>query len=156
MRNIDEAIKLITQFEGFRPKPYLDALKIPTIGYGTTRYPDGRKVTMRDPPISEEYGKECLKFHVKDDCELLESFLISKKIKLTDRQFSSLVCFSYNCGCGPVVTQGKGINLALQTPSFKGIDKALMAYTKGTLNGKRIELPGLVRRRKAELALFLS
>ena len=38
---------VIKQFEGFRAKPYKDSAGIPTIGYGTIRYPDGSAVTMR-------------------------------------------------------------------------------------------------------------
>ena len=34
---------LIKDFEKFRADPYLDSVGVPTIGYGTTQYPDGRK-----------------------------------------------------------------------------------------------------------------
>ena len=49
---IDEAVviasALCRHFEGFYSRPYLDPIGIPTIGYGTIRYPDGRAVTLRD------------------------------------------------------------------------------------------------------------
>ena len=57
----DKGIELIKSFEGFSSKPYLCPAKIPTIGYGATFYPDGKKVTMKDSPITEEKGVELLK-----------------------------------------------------------------------------------------------
>ena len=45
---------LIAQFEGLRLKPYLCSAGVPTIGYGSTFYPSGRKVTMQDKPITQE------------------------------------------------------------------------------------------------------
>ena len=49
---------IIKQFEGFRAKPYKDSAGIPTIGYGTIQYPDGKAVTMmtdfRDKPCESQ------------------------------------------------------------------------------------------------------
>jgi lysozyme len=156
MRDISSGLNLIASCEGFDEHPYLDAVGIPTIGFGTTVYPDGRKVTMNDSPITKEFALECLKFHVKTECLLLEKFLLVNKIKLNDKQFSALVCFAYNCGLGPIINDGKMLNMALKRSGFKGIEDAFLAYTKGTLHGQRVELKGLVKRRKAEIALFLS
>ena len=36
-----QCLDIIKQYEGLRLKPYLDAVGVPTIGYGTTYYPDG-------------------------------------------------------------------------------------------------------------------
>ena len=49
----DRGLDLIRAFEGFRAEPYLDAVGVPTIGYGSTYYPDGQRVRLTDPPISE-------------------------------------------------------------------------------------------------------
>ena len=57
-------IELIKSFEGFRSKPYLDAVKVPTIGYGATHYGNGIKVKMTDKPISEYEATQLLKFMV--------------------------------------------------------------------------------------------
>lgn len=45
--------KLIADFEGLRLSPYLCSAKVPTIGYGSTFYPSGIKVTMNDKPITQ-------------------------------------------------------------------------------------------------------
>lgn len=52
------AAMLTEHFEGFRSKPYLCSAGVATIGLGTTRYPDGTKVTMQDPPVSLEQARE--------------------------------------------------------------------------------------------------
>lgn len=39
-----KGIALIKVFEGFSAKAYRCPANVPTIGYGTTRYPDGRPV----------------------------------------------------------------------------------------------------------------
>ncbi len=41
-------LDLIKKWEGFRANAYLDPVGIPTIGYGTIRYPNGQKVQMGD------------------------------------------------------------------------------------------------------------
>ena len=46
MKPSQAAISLIKSFESFRSRPYLDTGNVPTIGYGATIYPDGRKETV--------------------------------------------------------------------------------------------------------------
>ena len=53
MKISENGLNLIKEFEGLSLKPYLDVVKIPTIGYGNTFYKDGKKVTLNDKPISE-------------------------------------------------------------------------------------------------------
>lgn len=50
-------ITLIVKHEGFSLLPYLCPNNIPTIGYGTTIYPDGRRVSLSDEPITKEYAE---------------------------------------------------------------------------------------------------
>ncbi|MDJ0532783.1 MAG: lysozyme [Xenococcaceae cyanobacterium MO_207.B15] len=57
-------LDLIKKWEGFRSEAYLDPVGIPTIGYGTIRYPDGRKVGLGDT-ISEQVAEAFL----LQDCE---------------------------------------------------------------------------------------
>ena len=55
-----QCLDIIASFEGFSPTPYLCPAGIPTIGYGSTFYEDGRKVSMSDSAITEPQGKEML------------------------------------------------------------------------------------------------
>ena len=57
----DNLIQLIKQFEGFKAKPYLCPAGVPTIGYGSTVYPGGRSVSLKDPMISEAQAAIILK-----------------------------------------------------------------------------------------------
>ncbi|MFM7716173.1 MAG: lysozyme, partial [Microcystis sp.] len=41
-------LDLIKKWEGFRANAYLDPVGIPTIGYGTIRYPNGQPVELGD------------------------------------------------------------------------------------------------------------
>lgn len=55
---IQDAMRLLLAFlarwEGIVLQPYLCSAGVPTIGMGSTRYPDGRAVKLTDPPISRE------------------------------------------------------------------------------------------------------
>ena len=46
MKTSENGVNFIKGFEGFRNKPYLCSAGVPTIGYGTTLYPDGVKVSL--------------------------------------------------------------------------------------------------------------
>jgi len=69
-----------------------------------------------------------------------------------DRQgaFDAVVSFSFNAGLGNY--QRSTIRMKNNRGDFEGAADAFMAWTKG--GGK--ELPGLVKRRKDERALFLG
>ena len=54
-------IELIKKFEGFSKIPYLCPANVATIGYGSTRYANGLKVTLKDNPITELQAIELLK-----------------------------------------------------------------------------------------------
>ena len=52
--NLELAAELCKRFEGFRSKPYLCPANVATIGYGSTYYANGVKVTLNDPPTTQE------------------------------------------------------------------------------------------------------
>ena len=156
MRNIEPALKLIRQFEGFYSKPYLCPAGIPTIGIGTTAYPGGRPVDLLDPEITEAQAMEYLKAHMKNDIKFLDDFLSRSSVQATDNQFCALLSFAYNCGMAPIIREGKMINKGLLTKDEKLIREGFMAYTMATVNGKRTQLSGLLKRRKAEADLFFK
>ena len=86
---------MITDFEGFSPKPYLCPAKLATIGFGNTFYKDGRKVTMVDPPITRAEAFDMFK-DIADKFAKRVSTLVTQP--LTQNQFNSLVSFAYNVG----------------------------------------------------------
>ena len=52
MKISNNGLDLIKKYEGLRLRPYICPAGVPTIGYGNTFYPNGKSVTMDDPPIS--------------------------------------------------------------------------------------------------------
>ena len=55
-------IDLIHSFEGLSLTPYICPAGVPTIGWGNTYYPNGKKVTMKDKAITREQADEIFAF----------------------------------------------------------------------------------------------
>lgn len=155
---ISLALPLIREYEGFNAKPYLCPAGKWTIGYGTTRYPDGRKVAKDDKPISPVEAERFL-------CASCSRVLQSLRPLLTRtpglHQAAALLCLAYNVGVG--ARDGVKGDLADSTllAKFNAGDTAGAAdqfplWDKAHVGGKLVTLPGLTRRRQSERALFLS
>ena len=146
---LDIAAALCKQFEGFKSKPYLCPAGIPTIGYGSTYYADGRKVTLQDEPISETIAEALLLHELQHT--YLPGALRHCPILLTDEpKCNAIVDFVYNLGIGRLQTST--LKRKINAQDWDGAKKQLMLWTKG---GGRV-LPGLLKRRVAECALFPS
>jgi type VI secretion system secreted protein VgrG len=142
-------LKLIKKSEGFRSAPYIDPVGIPTIGYGTTVYPNGRKVSMSDASISEATATK----YLKRDCRTREAAVREMvKVPLNVNQFSALVSFAYNVGTGAL--QSSTLLKKLNARNYNGAASEFKRWNKGTVNGQLVVLPGLTIRRAAERKLF--
>ena len=144
----NEGIKLIKFFEGFRSNPYLCPAKVPTIGYGNTYYPNGKKVTLNDPPIDENYASQLLLILLDTYEKAVDSYC---RDDINQNQFDALVSFAYNLGTGALKSSTllKKVNANPNDPSIKfEFDKWVMA------GGKK--LPGLIKRRAAEAELYFK
>lgn len=141
-------IDLIKKYEGFSKVPYLCPAGIPTIGYGCTYYPDGKKVSILDKSISEEQATQML-ILVVDDFALKVSKLL--KQKLSENQFNALVSFTYNVGLGALSksTLLKKVNI---NPNDKTIREEFLKWNKA---GGKV-LNGLVKRRLEESDLYFT
>jgi lysozyme len=148
MKISDNGLSLIKEFEGLSLNPYLDVVKIPTIGWGNTYYPDGKKVTLNDKPISEIEATELLSYVAQKDFG--DKILQLVKVPLNQNQFDALVSICYNIGMGNFSksTLLKKINQS----DFKG---ASLEFEKWNKSGG-VVLSGLVKRRLKEKALFIS
>lgn len=148
MRKANQAtIDLIKSFEGLFLKVYLDPVKIPTIGYGTIMYPNGKKVTMADAPITEAQAVEYLTHEVNEKAAGVEKLV---KVPLNDNEFGALVSFSYNVG-----TQALGSSTLLRLLNAGKKAEAAEQFLRWDKAGGKV-LAGLTRRRKAERELFLK
>ena len=145
MRDLATAIDLIKKWEGFRAKAYLDPIGIPTIGYGTIRWPDGPPVKLGDT-ITEERASALLEKHIEK--EILPKLNDALAFEINDNQYNALVSFAYNLGIGALVKST--LMRKLNQGNFEGASKEFdrWVYAGGT------KLKGLVRRRSEERALF--
>lgn len=141
-------IELIKKFEGFMSKPYKCPAGIPTIGYGATFYPDGKKVTMSDKAITEAEGTALLASMLTKFEQYVDSYCIDT---ITQNQFDALVSFCYNLGPANLKasTLLKKVNL---NPNDETIRAEFMKWTKA--GGKTLK--GLVTRRTAEADLYFK
>jgi len=136
-------IDLIKHFEGFISKPYLCPAGVATIGYGSTKYVDGKKVKLNDKAINENEATLLL----KNTLTIYEN-IVNKKVKaqLKQSQFDALVSYTYNTGGSDTL-----FNLINNEANAESIKKWF--ETKYiSANGK--VLKGLVERRKAESKLY--
>jgi lysozyme len=159
---------LMHRFEGFRNKPYLCPAHIWTIGYGHVLYqeqirlpvirPDNnpnvliRKKYPLKPEDNRVWSKEEINKLFSDDIATFERGVLRLVPGVIGRQgsFDALVSISYNFGLGNL--QRSTIRMKANRGDWEGAAEAFMAWTKG---GGKV-LPGLVKRREAEVALFLQ
>jgi len=145
--NLDIAAALCKQFEGFKGKPYLCPAGIPTIGYGSTYYADGRKVTLNDQPMSEPDASVLLLQELQHT--YLPGVLRNCPVLLTDeKKCNAIVDFAYNLGTGRLQTST--LKRKINAQDWDGAKEQLLLWTKG---GGRV-LPGLLKRRNAECRLL--
>ena len=147
MQTSEAGLQLIKSFEGFRAKPYRDAVGIPTIGYGATFYPGGRKVSLNDPAITEAQASELLR-------NMLQGFEngVQRQISvpLEQHEFDALVSFAYNLGTNALA--GSTLLRKLNAGDKKGAADQFLRWNRA--DGR--VLSGLTRRREAERAMFLG
>jgi lysozyme len=141
-------IELIKMFEGFRSAPYKCPAGIPTIGYGATFYPTGKKVTMADKAITEAEGTVLLQSMLVSFEKYVDSYC---RDDINQNQFDALVSFAYNLGPANLKSSTllKKVNA---NPEDESITLEFMKWVKA--GGKTLK--GLVRRREAESQLYFK
>lgn len=153
METSKTGIDLIKKYEGLKLKPYLCPAGIPTVGYGTTVYPNGRKVKLTDKAITKEQAESYLRFDVQNKCENYINVLVKQPIN--QNQFDALVSFVYNLGASAFErsTLLKKIN---QNPNDLSIEAEFLKWINARVNGKLTPLNGLEKRRSEEAILYFS
>lgn len=141
-------LDLIKEFESFESKPYLCPSQKATIGWGSTYYPDGKKVTLQDKEITEQKAFEILEYIANKDFGSFVNKAV--KVKLNQNQFDALVSFAYNLGNGNL--QQSTLLKKVNNNDFIG---ASLEFEKWNKAGGKV-LSGLTKRRTAEKELFLS
>lgn len=139
------AIDLIEAAEGFSAVPYLCPAGWWTIGYGAIWDASGHRVTSATPPIDMATARALL----ERDTQLSAGAVLRLcSVPLTDGQYGALVDFTFNLGAGRL--QASTLRQKLLRLEYAEIPTELARWVWG---GGRI-LPGLVKRRAAEVALW--
>ena len=155
------------RYEGFRSKPYLCPAHIWSIGYGHVLYqeqiklPSVRKdgytgMIRSEFPLRPEDNRVWTKTEIDElfhaDVIVFERGVLRLVPRVSGRQgsFDALVSFSFNAGLGNL--QRSQIRIKANRDDWDGA----AAGFKNFITGGGKVLPGLVKRREAEIALFLS
>ena len=138
-------LALIKEFEGFRAAAYLDPVGIVTIGYGTTAAA-GVGITPRlGMTISEAEASGYLLRALDTFAATIRPAVIGKP---TPNQWAAMLSLAYNIG--PEAFRRSSVLRLFNAGDTAGAADAFRLWNKA---GGRV-LPGLVRRREAERALF--
>jgi lysozyme len=137
-------LQLIKEFEGLRLDAYICPAGVWTVGYGSTGEHVYPGQVISEPEAEELLRKDLWRF---EDC-------VSSRVQvgLTDNEYAALVSFSYNVGCGALQESTLLRRLNAGEPKPRVFTEELPKWCRG---GGQV-LPGLVRRRQAELDLALS
>ena len=84
--------------EGTVLVPYKDSVGVATIGTGTTVYPNGQKVKMTDPKITQKQATKYLKFHINKDAKIFNKSLLG--VPLSQTEYDLYMDFTYQFGTG--------------------------------------------------------
>ncbi len=134
-------LALIKAFEGFSPTVYVCPAGYPTVGYGHVV----REGERFEAPLSPEEGEALLQRDLpryeRAVCRLIEA-------ALSDPCYDALVSFTFNLGEGALAasTLRRLVNASRLADAGSQFDRWVFAGAQ--------KLPGLVRRRAAERALF--
>ena len=132
---------MIKEFEGLRLKAYKCPGGVWTIGYGhTAGVKPGMVITKAQ---AEEY--------LKADLIAFERYLNGLGLALNQNQFDALISFIYNVGTGNFSNSTLLRKVRANPQDNSIMDEFLRwVYSKGRV------LPGLQRRRLAEMKLYFS
>jgi lysozyme len=161
-----EGAALMHRYEGYRTRPYLCPAHIWTVGYGHVLYQDQIQLPMvrkegytgfvrMNYPLRPEHNCVWSKKEIDTlfdaDVAAFERGVLRLVPGCVGHQgrFDALVSFAYNAGLGNL--QRSQIRMKANRDDIEGAADAFMQWTKA--GGK--ELPGLVKRRRDERALFL-
>ena len=137
-------LDLIKKFEGLRLTSYKCVAGVDTIGYGHTG--SDVKPGMR---ITEEEAEKLLWKDTESAQQAVHSFVTAK---INQNEYDALVSFTFNVGPTAFV------NSTLLKLLNNGADRKIVAgeFDRWVKAGSDQAVPGLVRRREAEKALFLE
>lgn len=154
MKTSSDGVILIQEEEGLRLQSYLCPAGVWTVGFGHTSAA-GQPLVKPGMTITKEQARTIL---LNDLLKFEEGVKNLVRVPLTQGQFDALVSFAFNCGLGtpkghklgPSGLAGSTLLKRVNAGEYDKVPTEFMKWTKG--GGK--QLPGLVRRRHREIALW--
>jgi lysozyme len=138
----ENGLRMIERFEGFVDHQYNDGTGVMTIGYGTT----SADISPLPRSLTQAQAEQLLRERLARKYEPAVNGL---GVPLTQNQFDALMSLVYNCGPGAMQWQ---IGRDLRAQNYRA---AADCFGRYVVAGGRV-LAGLVARRAAERALFLT
>lgn len=158
MADLDRALilaeELAAPFEGLHRLgadgmiyPYHDPVGYPTIGYGHLLSRVRWEALSKYPAITKAEASQMLLVDLNKAARGVSRLI---RVPLTDEQFAALIDFSFNVGTGnlEISTLRRLVNRQEYAAAAEQFPRWVFAAG--------VKLPGLVRRRAAERALFLA
>jgi lysozyme len=153
MKPSPAALALLKEFErgpdgDFAAEPYTCPAGKLTIGWGHVI-----RGELFDAPISEQQADELLAKDLAIYADRVQFFI---RVPITQSMLDALACWAFNIGIYSAANSTLMHFLNLQ--DYAQAADEFLRWNKATdpKTGKKIELDGLTRRRKAERELFLS
>lgn len=156
------AAPLIKEFEGYRSEAYLCSAGKWTVGWGTTMI--GDRPVYPGLTVSEREAEEYLRRDMEACIQValaIEARALKKALRhpLTEAQLAALTSWAYNVGLSGALNSG-AVSGRIAAGDLEGAANGLLEWCKETrtIDGKKQKVVnrGLLRRREAERALFLS
>lgn len=140
-------LNLIKKYEGLRLSSYLCPASVVTIGYGSTRYPNGKKILLGEKLASEKEATQLLLATLSPYEDAVNKHLPN----INQCQFDALVCFAYNVGTGALIK-----STLLKKAKANNADPSILdEFLRWNKAGGKV-LAGLTNRRREEANLYFS
>lgn len=148
----EDGERLIKHFESCRLQAYPDSGGLYTIGWGTTRYENGREVKKGDT-ITQGRADALFKLQIPKYEQTVKGKI---KRNLLQHEFDALVSFVYNAGTS-YNSGGFWKDFNIFSNVNKGVtgEEMINYWSTLAITAKGKKLNGLIRRRKAEAHLFV-
>lgn len=147
MNTINQStVDLVKEFEGFRSEAYLCPSKVWTIGYGITTSAGIGVTPVRGMTVTREEAERHLRLALGRFADQIRPHIT---VPVNDNEFGACLSLAYNIGA--TAFRRSTLLKRLNAGDRAGAAAEFAKWNKG---GGKV-LPGLVRRREAERALFM-
>jgi lysozyme len=143
-----EGLEELKKYEAFSAKPYYDH-KAYSIGYGTQKLCNGKKVTATTKAMTKEEATKHLKCMIEVKNDLLINYYIDNQLEVSQEMHDSLFSFTYNLGSygalrSTVVKALVEKNCYVASVQMKKYNRASGKVLKGLTNRRNAEASQLL------------